>query len=201
MSSELSTPMLVIVMGVSGCGKSTLAEALAKALGFSYIDADAIHPKSNVDKMSAGIPLTDADRDPWLKLVRAAAEHAVAEQQSDPDHSRRRGAVVACSALKRYYRDILRGTRHPETLKAPVDPPNPEALPTYFVYIKGDRTLLEQRMSLRRNHFMKASMLDSQLATLESPEGEDGVAVVPLDASTDEQVALAMQQLMEFSGS
>jgi gluconokinase len=165
-----------------------------------YIDADAVHPQSNVDKMSAGIPLTDADRDPWLKLVRTAAEHTVADQERDPEFIGRRGVVVACSALKRYYRDILRGVIAPETLQEPVDPTNPPALPTYFVFIKGDKALLEQRMTQRHGHFMKATMLESQLRTLESPEGEQGAVVVPLGVSTDEQVRLAREQLHTIAG-
>lgn len=164
------------------------------------MDADAIHPQANVEKMSAGIPLNDADREPWLKLVRTAAEHTVAEQERDPNYTGRLGTVVACSALKRYYRDILRGLQKPESLEDPIVPANPEALPTYFVYIKGERALLEQRMTQRHGHFMKSTMLQSQLQTLESPEGEHGAVVVPLDVDPGEQVKRAREGLAELIG-
>ena len=169
-----------------------------------------MHPAANIAKMSAGTPLTDADREPWLELIRTTAEHLAAEQQArstaaastvdseDPSASPRRPGVIAtCSALRGYYRDILRGTRAPPGLQLPehLEPPAPHRLPTYFVYIKGDKELLMDRISKREGHFMKPQMLESQLQTLESPEGEDGVVVVPLDATTEEQVDIAIRGL------
>lgn len=144
----------LIVMGVSGCGKSSMGEALATRLGLPYIEGDALHPPENVAKMSGGIPLTDEDRWPWL--IRVA--HAV----SAPEH----GAVASCSALKRAYRDLMRREAG-------------EGLT--FVYLHGSRELLLERMQSRPGHFMPASLLDSQLATLEPPG--PGELVVPVDCA------------------
>lgn len=131
-------------MGVSGAGKSAVGEALAKRLDVPFEDADSLHPQSNVDTMAAGIPLTDADRWPWLSVVGA---HLAAADS---------GLVMACSALKRSYRDAIRA-----------------AAPTSrFVLLEVPRAELEQRVSHRPGHFMPVSLLDSQLATLE-PLGAD----------------------------
>ena len=152
-----------------------------------------MHPAANVAKMSAGTPLTDADREPWLALLRTTAERTAADTGT--------GVLVTCSALRAYYRDILRGLRPPsdgETLPEHGAPPPPNTLPTYFVYIKGERDLLWKRISGRQGHYMKPNMLDSQLQTLETPEGEDGVVVVPLDATTEEQVDIALKELSQL---
>jgi len=139
-----------IVMGVSGCGKTSVGEAVAIAAGAEFIEGDALHPAANVEKMSAGIPLTDGDRWPWLDIVGASvASHSP--------------AVASCSALKRAYRDRLRSAVGRQLL---------------FVFLRVDRNELESRMIARRNHFMPASLLDSQLATLEDPAGEPGVLTV-----------------------
>jgi len=125
-------------MGVSGSGKTTVGAALAVALGLGFVDADDLHPAANIDKMTAGIPLTDADRWPWLDAVGAVLARA--------------DTVVACSALRRAYRDRLRA-----------------AAPDFaLVYLHADRELLARRMH-RPGHFMPTSLLDSQLATLEPP--------------------------------
>ncbi|QHT58308.1 gluconokinase [Cellulomonas sp. H30R-01] len=137
-------------MGVSGSGKSTVGWLLARRLGVAFVDADGLHPPANVAKMGAGEPLTDDDRLPWLGAV--AAELAAA-----PD-----GAVVACSALRRRYRDVLRDGAPGVT----------------FVHLDGSRDLLASRLAARLDHFMPASLLDSQLATLEPlDEDEDGVVL------------------------
>lgn len=129
----------VVVMGVSGSGKSTVGRAVADALGAPFVDGDDLHPAANVAKMAAGIPLTDADREPWLRAVgRTLADGGDA------------GMVVACSALKRSYRDLIRS----------------EAPGTVFAELDGPPELLRERM-IRPGHFMPASLLDSQLATLE----------------------------------
>ena len=143
---ELRPASLVVIMGVAGSGKTTIGEGLARALGWSFADADQFHPAANVAKMSAGIPLTDEDRAPWLAALHAHLVTCRARGES---------AVVTCSALKQRYRDtILAGL--------------PEAT---LVYLKGDPALLHARLQARTHHFMKASMLDSQLAALEEPAG------------------------------
>ena len=150
---------LLVVMGVSGSGKTTVGIALAAALGVPFRDADNLHPATNVAKMAAGIALTDDDRMPWLALV--GAELAIA-----PD-----GLVIACSALKKVYRQAILAA----------------APSVRFVFLDGSRELLESRVQLRVGHFMPASLLDSQLATLEplGPE-EPGVRV-----SLDEHLTVA----------
>ena len=138
-------PLVIIVMGVSGCGKTTIGELLAEKLGWQFSDADEFHPAANVAKMSAGQPLNDDDRAPWLQ--------AISEHISDC-LARDVGAVVTCSALKKAYREVI--VVDPERVK--------------FVYLHGSRELLWERISGREGHFMKPAMLDSQLATLEMPE-------------------------------
>ncbi|WP_248145774.1 gluconokinase [Microbacterium aoyamense] len=150
--------MSIVVMGVSGSGKSTVAAALAAALDGVYIDADDLHPAANVAKMAAGVPLTDEDRMPWLRLVGAALAQ---------DHGG--VVVVACSALRRSYRDALRNA----------------ASGVFFVHLDLDPAALSTRLAQRTDHFMPASLLASQLATLEPLEpDEEGIvidAAAPLD--------------------
>ncbi len=131
------TDWRIVVMGVSGCGKSSVGLALAEALGARFIDGDDLHPEANKGKMAAGIPLNDDDRWPWLDSVAAALADG--------------NTVVACSALKRVYRERI-GSGAPATR---------------FVHLHGSRELLAQRMGARLNHFMPVSLLDSQLNTLE----------------------------------
>ena len=152
--SELS---IIVVMGVSGAGKSTIAALLAARLGWAYEDADWFHPPANVEKMHSGKPLTDEDRWPWL--------HAIAAWI---DATRRQGGhgVIGCSALKRAYRDILVGGRHDVRI----------------VYLKGERELIARRAALRHGHFMPASLLDSQFASLEEPGEDEHPIVVSIDA-------------------
>ncbi|KAF7428056.1 hypothetical protein PC9H_007275 [Pleurotus ostreatus] len=201
---DVDGPFCVIVMGVSGTGKSTLGSALATALGVPFIDGDDLHPESNVTKMASGQPLNDADREPWLELIRTRAEEICNEEKeraeerildgetSASPEGCHMGVVIVCSSLKKYYRDILRGEKKPATdtnrIPEHLEPPHPDALPTYFAFIKGDRETLMKRMLNRQGHFMKANMLDSQLNTLESPEGEGGVIVVDARQTTEQQV-------------
>lgn len=133
--------MILVVMGVSGSGKTTVGEGLAKKLGVPFYDADDFHPASNVEKMSSGVPLTDADREPWLKILSQKLASGEA-------------AVLACSALKESYRQLL----------------NEGSQKIQWVYLKGSKDVIRERMQERKGHYMKASMLDSQFATLEEPE-------------------------------
>ena len=135
--------MIVLLMGGSGAGKTTVGSALALELGWEYADADDYHPVANVEKMRNGIPLTDADREPWLDSLRSLIVAWMAAGKS---------AVLACSALKEAYRDRL-------MVGASVR----------VVYLKADRELLRERLLLRRGHYMKEGMLESQIESLEEP--------------------------------
>jgi gluconokinase len=149
---------LVVVMGVSGCGKSTTGAALADRLRVPFRDADDLHPAANVEKMSRGVPLTDDDRAPWLAIVgEELARHRLT------------GLVVACSALKASYRDVLR--RH--------------APDVFFVHLEATKQVLAQRMVVRSEHFMPLTLLDSQLATLEPLGTDESGLVVSAAQSVD----------------
>jgi gluconokinase len=148
-------------MGVSGSGKSTVGAALAGRLGVPFEDGDDLHPTANVEKMARGEPLDDSDRRPWLEMVgRWLANHAD-------------GGVVACSALKRTYRDQLR--HHSENVE--------------FLLLHGDRDVLERRQTLRAGHFMPASLLSSQLATLEPLQSDERGMTVDLDDPVEQIVS------------
>lgn len=151
-------------MGVSGSGKTTVGERLAAALGLRFVDGDSLHPAANVEKMHAGIPLTDDDRWPWLDAVGAVLA------QGD--------VVVACSALRRAYRDRLRARA-----------------PFALVYLRGDRTLLAGRIGHREGHFMPASLLDSQLATLEEPSADEHAITLDVAATPEQLVEAARKAL------
>jgi gluconokinase len=165
-------PMAVVVMGVSGSGKSTIGTLLAMRLHWEYEDADWFHPAANIEKMHNGIPLTDADRLPWLKSIAAWI-----------DQSRQEGrhSVVACSALKRRYRDILIGDR------ADVD----------LVYLKGDEALIARRIATRHEHFMPTSLLHSQFAALEEPTADEHPIIVSIEPPPREVVAKILAALSE----
>jgi gluconokinase len=137
-----------VIMGVCGCGKSTVGTGLAQALGVSYIEGDKFHPAENVEKMSAGVPLTDDDRAGWLNAladqIRNASDHGV-------------GLVVSCSALKRRYRDLLR-----------------QADPALrFAHLHGPRDLIAARLAARTDHYMPPALLDSQLRDLEPLQADE----------------------------
>ena len=167
----MSIGKAVVVMGVSGCGKTSVAEGLAAALGTVFLEGDRLHPQSNIDKMSRGIPLADADRWPWLDRIGAELRAAMGVGQ---------GIVASCSALKRAYRDRLRAEAGGNLA---------------FVFLRGSRDLLIGRMQQRQGHFMPASLLDSQLATLEDPSGEAGVVTVDIDAPLEAIVAASLERL------
>ena len=152
-------PQMIVLMGVSGCGKSSVGEVLSSWTGVSFYDGDDFHPQSNRKKMSQGIPLDDADREPWLQAIVDFAATKCEQQES---------LLVACSALKRVYRDQLR------TLDAPVT----------FVHLTSSIETIHSRLTARKNHFMPVSLLESQFQALESPQGEDGVIEVSVEQKT-----------------
>jgi gluconokinase len=160
--------MILIVMGVSGCGKTTIGEMLAERLKCDFADADSFHSQANKDKMHKGIPLTDDDRWPWLKAIRAS----IVEKQADGTTH-----VYACSALKRVYRDILRDGDTDVT----------------FVYLKGTPELLQERIKTRKGHFFDPKLLQSQLDTLEPP-GPDEAIEVDIALSPEEIVAKVLNE-------
>lgn len=162
--------MIVVVMGVSGSGKTTVGQALAARLAVPFLEGDSLHPPANVAKMSGGTPLTDADRAPWLAAV---ADWIDARRMAGT------GGVVSCSALTRAYRRVLVGTRPDVRL----------------LYLQGDEPLLAARLAVRTDHFMPASLLASQLATLEEPRADERPIVVsaalPVERIVDTVVPLA----------
>ena len=171
MGSEIGrTPCALIVMGVSGSGKSTVADKLAERLGFSCEDGDSFHPASNVAKMSAGHPLTDEDRGPWLRAIAAEIDRVCAAGGH---------VVIACSALKRAYRDILVHQRNDVRI----------------IYLSGSQDLIARRLAQRKNHFMPPGLLESQFETLEPPEPAENPVTVSIDASVDEIVDDIARQL------
>ena len=135
---------IIIIMGVSGSGKTTVGSLLAQDLGWTFYEGDYFHPQENIDKMTRGIPLTDDDREPWLRALRQLIVKLIATSEH---------AVIACSALKQAYRDVL----------------SENCSRMGFVYLKGTDSLIRQRLSMREMHFMRETLLVSQLEDLEEP--------------------------------
>ncbi|MEV7202948.1 MULTISPECIES: gluconokinase [Streptomyces] len=168
----MRTPQVVVVMGVAGTGKTTIGPLLAARLGVPYAEGDDFHPQANIDKMSAGTPLEDADRWPWLDAIGRWA------------HGRAGlGGVVSSSALKRSYRDRLRA----------------EAPGVVFVHLTGSRELIESRMSQRQGHFMPTALLDSQFATLQPLEADEAGVAVDVSGSPEEITERAAEALAAFA--
>ena len=161
-------------MGVSGVGKSTVGRLLAERLGWEFAEGDAFHPEANVQKMRAGMPLDDADRRPWLE--RLAGEVAGWLDAG-------RDVVLTCSALKRAYRDALRGGRDGVTL----------------VYLHGPAELIHRRMEARRGHFMPPGLLASQLRDLEAPEPEEGALEADVEAPAQALVERLLPAIRELA--
>jgi gluconokinase len=169
-SETANRPCALIVMGVSGSGKSTIGEQLAERLGWSYEDGDRFHPASNVAKMSAGHPLTDDDRWPWLRAIAEEIDRVCEDG---------RHAVVACSALKRVYRDILVHGRSDVRI----------------VFLMGTPELIAGRLSQRKGHFMPPGLLQSQFGTLEPPGADENPVTASIDASAEAIVDDIVRQL------
>lgn len=163
----------LIVMGVSGSGKSLIGEKLAQALGGVFEDADDFHPASNKAKMSARIPLTDEDRWPWLQGLRKRIEDMRAQTPC---------YVLACSALKHVYRDLLRGGDPQDALQ--------------FVYLSGSQELVAARLDARKGHFMPSTLLTSQFNTLEAP-GEGEAVIADISGTPEEIVTSVLRQLSQ----
>ena len=163
-------PCALIVMGVSGSGKSTIAARLAERLGWTFEDADRFHPASNVAKMSAGQPLTDEDRWPWLQAIADEIDRV----SRDGGH-----VVIACSALKRAYRDLLVHGRDDVRI----------------VFLSGSQPLIADRLAQRKGHFMPPGLLDSQFKTLEPPQTNEHPIIVSIDAPVETIIQNIVAQL------
>jgi gluconokinase len=160
----------IVLMGVAGSGKTTIGEKLAERLGWPYEDADKYHPKANVEKMSAGHPLTDEDRWPWLQAIADEIDR-VCKQKGQ--------LVIGCSALKRAYRDVLVHGRDDVRI----------------VYLDGTRELIARRLKARKGHFMPPALLDSQFSTLQPPGPDEHPVTVSIDAPVETIVDDIMRKL------
>jgi gluconokinase len=165
-----TAPLALVVMGVSGCGKSTIASMLAGRLGWPYIEGDDLHPPANIEKMKAGTALDDTDRAPWLAAI--ATEITGLREQGQ-------SCIVTCSALKRRYRQAISG-----------DSPQ-----VCFIYLHGSRDLIAQRLAHRLDHFMPASLLDSQFAALEEPGPDENAIRIEIGRKPADAVAAILAAL------
>jgi gluconokinase/shikimate kinase len=170
-STPLAKPVVLVFMGVAGTGKTTVAAILAGRLGWPFEEGDALHPQSNIEKMAAGHPLTDADRWPWLEKV---------AQWVDERLDAGENGLITCSALKRSYRDLI----------------NRRGSGVEFVYLAGSQETIAARMASRHGHFMPSSLLDSQFADLEEPAPEEPVIRVDIGPPP----ALIAERILEDFG-
>lgn len=166
-------PPRIVIMGVSGCGKSTVGVQLAQRLGVSFLEGDALHPPRNIELMRSGIALTDEDRREWLDAIGQRLQ-ALADDE---------GLVIACSALKRSYRDRLR--------QACAD--------LLFVHLHGRPALIAQRLAQRQNHYMPSALLESQFATLEAPDETEAAWSFDIESDASHLVDRISQQLQEHT--
>jgi len=162
---------LIVVMGVAGSGKTTVASHLAERLGVPFVEGDSLHPAANVKKMASGQPLTDEDRWPWLRAI---------GERMEVERSTGHGVVVACSALKRIYRDCLRSEVHGKM---------------HFILLDGSRQLISDRMKQRKGHFMPPALLDSQFATLEKPTPDEHAVILDIARTPAELVEEAVRSI------
>ena len=155
--------MIIVLMGVSGCGKTTIGTNLARRLNWEYQEGDALHPQKNIVKMSEGIPLNDDDRKPWIARIADWIETRCIAG---------RDGVISCSALKEAYRQTIRGNQSD----------------VQFVYLRGSRELLSDRLAYRKDHFMSPNLLESQLELLEEPSVDEQAMVVTIDFTPEKIV-------------
>ena len=160
---------VIVLMGVSGCGKTSVGRALSAKTGWPFYDGDDFHPPENVAKMASGVPLNDDDRAPWLARLHDLIAEQLAQGQS---------AILACSALKRKYREQLKAGNQG----------------AFFVHLKGDFELIRARMTARQAHYMKASMLQSQFDALEEPDAKEAL-VVDISADVDSIAETILQAI------
>ena len=170
--SKAAAPPPVVVMGVCGCGKTTIGTLIGQAIDAQFIDGDTLHPQANVDKMAAGSPLNDDDRRPWLQKV----GETLAQSTS--------GRIIACSALKRRYRQQIVAAA---------------GRPVLFLLLAGSRAILSDRMKSRKGHFMPPALLDSQLDTLELPDEDEFAVVIDGDQPVQTVFEAALKSITALS--
>jgi len=168
----MANAVVVAVMGVSGSGKTTVAVALAEHFGWQYREGDELHPAANIEKMRRGIPLTDEDRWPWLKLVAGWIDDQLATGRS---------GIITCSMLRRSYRDLVIDARAAVKL----------------LYLRGSKAVIAERLARRKGHFMPPSLLDSQFTTLEEPGADEHPLIVDVDGPVEETLGSARRVLTE----